>query len=97
MRVPTSATLLTASMGSPLRGPLGGVAELFSYPGTSGPAGASSAVGFLLGPTLQVRPWLVLDAGAILNVRNMGANAAYAGVTYNAGRIPGFPPRRREE
>ena len=97
MRVPTSATLLTASMGSPLRGRLGAAAELFSYPGTGGPAGASSAFGFVCGPTLQVRRWLVLDAGAILNVRNMGANAAYAGVTYNAGRIPGFPLRRRGE
>lgn len=95
--VPTSATLLTASFGTPIRGPLGGVAELFSYPGTDGPAGAPTAVGFLFGPTLQLKPWLVLDAGAILNARNMGANAVYAGVTYNVGRIPGFPvPHRRE-
>ncbi len=93
--IPTSATLLAASFGTPIRGRLGGVAELFSYPGTGGPAGASSAVGFLFGPTLQVRPWLVLDAGAILNVRNLGANAAYAGLTYNAGRIPGFPSLQR--
>ncbi len=91
---PTSATLLTASTGAQIRGSLGGVAELFSFPGTGGPAGTSTAMGFLFGPTFQVRPWLVLDAGAILNVRNMGANAAYAGLTYNAGRIPGFPPRR---
>jgi len=35
----------------------------------------------------------VLDAGAILNVRNLGANALYAGATYNAGRIPGFATR----
>ena len=94
---PVSATLLTASFGTPIRGPFGGVAELFSYPATSGPAGAATSVGFLFGPTLQIKPWLVLDAGAILNVRNMGANAAYAGLTYNAGRIPGFPGRRRGE
>lgn len=87
--VPTSATLLTASLGSPIHGAVGGVAELFSYPGTSGAAGTSTQVGFLVGPTLQVRPWLVLDAGAILNVRNLGANAIYAGATYNAGRIAG--------
>lgn len=93
--VPTSATLLTASFGTPISGPIGGVAELFGYPRTSGPAGAPTAVGFLFGPTLQIRPWLVLDAGAILNVRNMGANAAYAGLTYNVGRIPGFPLPRR--
>lgn len=93
--IPTSATLLVASFGTPIRGPLGGVAELFSYPGTAGPAGTSTMVGFLFGPTLQLRPWLVLDTGAILNVRNLGANAAYAGFTYNVGRIPGFPSPRR--
>ncbi len=93
--IPTSATLVTASFGTPVSGLIGAVAELFGYPATSGPSGAPTAVGFLFGPTLQVRPWLVLDAGAILNVRNMGANAAYAGVTYNVGRIPGFPVLRR--
>ncbi len=92
--VPTSATLLTVSTGSPIGGPVGGVAELFAYPGTGGVAGTSTAIGFLFGPTLQVRPWLVLDGGAILNVRNIGSNAVYAGFTYNVGRIPGFPSRR---
>jgi hypothetical protein len=86
--IPTSATLLTASFGAPLRGPLGGVAELFAFPATSGPAGTETMVGFLIGPTWQVAPWLVLDAGAILNVRNMGGNAGYAGLTFNAGRLP---------
>jgi hypothetical protein len=88
---PINATFLTASFGTQFTGPLGGVAELFSYPGTGGPAGTSTQMGFLFGPTLEIAPWLVLDAGAILNVRNMGGNAAYAGVTYNVGRIPGFP------
>ncbi|HEY8309423.1 MAG TPA: hypothetical protein VIG47_02650 [Gemmatimonadaceae bacterium] len=87
---PTSATLLTASFGVPIRGGFGAVAETFAYPGTSGLAGTPTSIGFLVGPTLQARPWLVFDAGAILNVRNLGANAAYAGVTYNAGHIPGF-------
>lgn len=94
---PTSATLLTASLGSPISGPMGGVVELFGYPGTGGAAGMSTQMGFLFGPTLQVKPWLVLDAGAILNVRNLGANAIYAGVTYNAGRVPGWPARGRTE
>ena len=85
--VPTSATLLAASLGAPLRGRVGSVVELFAYPSTSGAAGTGTQVGFLLGPTLQLHPWLVLDAGAILNVRNLGANALYAGVTYNAGRL----------
>lgn len=85
---PIHATLLTASLGSPLRGPIGGVAELFSYPATNGPSGTPTMIGFLVGPTWQATPWLVFDAGAILNVRHMGANAAYAGLTFNAGRLP---------
>lgn len=88
---PTSATLVTASFGTPLRGPVGGVAELFAYPGTGGPVGQHPALGVLIGPTLQLHPWLVLDAGAILDVQGLGANAAYAGLTYNVGRIPGWP------
>ncbi|MEO7041207.1 MAG: transporter [Gemmatimonadaceae bacterium] len=91
---PINATLLTASFGTPIAGPLGGVAEVFSNPATTGPAGTATSVGFLFGPTYQVQPSLVLDAGAILNVRNMTGNAIYAGVTYNVGRIPGFPATR---
>jgi len=91
---PVNATLLTASFGAPIHGPLGAVAELFSYPGTSGPSGTPPETGFLTGPTLQVRPWLIFDAGVILNVQHMGANAAYAGLTYNVGRIPRFPIAR---
>jgi len=91
---PINATLLTASFGAPIAGAVGGVAEVFSTPATSGPAGTATSVGFLFGPTYQVRPSLVLDAGAILNVRNMTGNAIYAGLTYNVGRIPGFPAVR---
>jgi hypothetical protein len=89
LTAPRDASLLTASLGSPLRGRIGGVAELFAYPGTSGPAGVPPAIGFLFGPTVQLRPWLVLDAGAILDVEGMGANAGYAGLTWNAGSITG--------
>jgi hypothetical protein len=85
--IPRDAALLTASLGMPLAGRIGAVAELFAYPGTSGPAGAPPAIGFLVGPTMQLQRWLVLDAGAILNVQQIGANAFYAGLTWNAGRI----------
>jgi hypothetical protein len=88
--VPTSATVLAASFGTPIRGPLGAVAELFDFPGTGGPAGQGPALGVTVGPTWQMRPWLVFDAGAVLDVRGLGANAVYAGVTYNVGRIPGW-------
>lgn len=91
---PINATLLTASFGTPVAGALGGVAEVFSTPATTGPAGTETSIGFLFGPTYQVQPWLVLDAGAILNVRNMAGNALYAGLTYNVGRITGFPTMR---
>ena len=93
--VPLDATLLTASLGAPIFGAVGGVAELFSYPGTSGPTDTPPAVGFLTGPTLQLKPWLVLDVGVILNVQHMQANTVYAGVTYNIGRIPGLPTTHR--
>ncbi len=91
---PINATLLTASFGAPIDGAIGGVAEVFSMPATSGSAGTETSVGVLFGPTYQVQPSLVLDAGAILNVRNMTGNAIYAGLTYNLGRIPGFPAMR---
>jgi hypothetical protein len=85
--IPRDASLLTASLGMPLAGRLGAVAELFAYPGTSGAAGARPSIGFLLGPTVQLHPWFVLDAGAILDVEGMGANAIYAGLTWNAGKL----------
>ncbi len=91
---PVNATLLTASFGAPIRDALGAVVELFTYPGTSGASGTPPQIGVLAGPTLQVRPWLVFDAGVILNAQHMGGNSAYAGLTYNVGRIPGFPASR---
>ena len=86
-RAPRTATLLTASAGTTVSGALGWVLELFAYPGTSGPAGTPPQVGLLSGPTLTVRPWLVLDAGFIANVHGFPANSAYAGVTWNVGRV----------
>ena len=85
--IPRDASLLTASLGMPIGGRLGGVAELFAYPGTGGAAGARPSIGFLVGPTVQLHRWFVLDAGAILDVQGMGANAVYAGLTWNAGKI----------
>jgi hypothetical protein len=68
------------------------VAELFGLPGSSGPAGAPPVVGFLTGPTFEVGPSVVVDAGAILNVSGLGDTAFYAGVTWNMGRVWGAPP-----
>jgi hypothetical protein len=43
-------------------------------------------VGLLLGPTCTVRPSLVLDAGAIVDVSRLGGHAGYVGLTANLGR-----------
>ena len=72
--------------GRSISGPLGAVVEVFGFPGTTGPAGVPPQVGLLFGPTFAVRPSLVLDAGAIVNVRRLGGNAAYVGLTANLGR-----------
>ena len=97
---PRTATLWTASFGFPLRRQLGWVGELFGYPATSGPAGQSSIVAILTGPTLVVRPWLALDAGVIQPLTGPQPQALYAGVVWNAGRLwparsarPRSPPR----
>jgi hypothetical protein len=83
---PESSTIWAVSFGRPVAGPLGGVVEVFGFPGTSGAAGGPPQVGLLFGPTFALRPSLVLDAGAIVNVRHLGGNAAYLGLTANLGR-----------
>jgi hypothetical protein len=82
---PKQSTVWAVSGGRPIAGPLGAVVEVFGFPGTTGPAGGPPQVGLLFGPTFAVRPSLVLDAGAIVNVRRLGGNAAYVGLTANLG------------
>ncbi len=89
-QAPQTATLWTASFGGPAGGRVGWVAELYGYPATSGPAGADSIVALLLGPTLRVREWLVLDVGVIGAITGPQPRAVYAGVVYNVGRIWSF-------
>lgn len=84
---PRTASLWTASFGGPARGKLGWVAELYGYPATSGPAGAAATVAFLAGPTVEIREWLVLDAGGIVRITGPQPRALYAGVVYNVGRL----------
>jgi hypothetical protein len=86
---PRNATIWTASFGFPVRGTVGWVAEAYGYPGTSGASGAPPIVAVLTGPTLLVRPWLALDAGAILRVAGNQPRAAYAGGVVNTGRVWG--------
>jgi hypothetical protein len=84
---PRTATLWTASFGGSVAGPLGWTVELYGYPATAGPAGTASIVALLGGPTLLVRPWLALDAGAIIPLTGPQPRAFYMGCVYNAGRL----------
>ena len=86
-RVPTFASLWTVSVGAEVRGPLGWVAELYGYPGTSGPSGAAAIVGLLTGPTYAVWPWLACDAGMIAPVTGPQPWALFAGTVVNAGKL----------
>lgn len=90
---PRTATVWTASFGGTIAGPANWTAELFGYPGTSGPAGAAPTVAFLVGPTFTVRSSLVLDVGIIAPIAGRQPRAVYAGVVYNAGRIWGTATR----
>ncbi len=86
-----NATLWTVSTGFPVAGPVSWAAELFGYPGTSGPAGTRPIVAFLTGPTFKLQRSVVLDAGMIFDVEGFGATAVYAGITWNMGWLPSFP------
>lgn len=92
-RAPVSSTFWTCSLGVEFSDRLGWVAEVFGYPGTAGPAGSPAVVAFLTGPMLVLRKSLVVDVGAIVNVSGFGGTAAYAGLTWNMGRL-WSPPRR---
>ena len=41
-----------------------------------------------IGPTFVLNPSVVIDAGAVINVWGLGANAVYVGLTWNVGRLP---------
>src|ERR1043166_5755970 len=64
-KAPRTATIWTASFGFPISGPVGGTAEIFGYPRTTGAVGSDAIAALLLGPTLLVRQWLAVDAGFI--------------------------------
>ena len=84
---PRDATLWAAAFSGPFPGRFGWNAEIFGFPGTSGPARSAPIVGITVGPTWQPRPWIAFDAGAIVRVTGPQANAAYAGLTWNLGQL----------
>lgn len=84
---PKAASLWTASFGGPASGNLGWVAELYGYPSTEGPAGKSSIVALLMGPTYLAKNWLEFDTGIIIPVTGPQPHAIYAGTVINLGRL----------
>ena len=84
-RAPKMASMWTASFGFPIDGPLGGVAEVFGYPRTTGPVGAKGTAALLVGPTYLVREWLAVDTGIIVPIAGEQAHAAYFGFVWNLG------------
>lgn len=90
---PTTASVWTTSLGFPVAGPVGWVAEVYGYPGTSGPAGSAPIVALLTGPTFGVRSWLAMDAGLITPIAGPQPHALYAGLVWNVGRAWRAAPR----
>jgi hypothetical protein len=84
---PKRASFWTAALGLPVTGTLGWAAELYGVPGTAGPRGAAPLLATLFGPTWTPRPWLELDAGAIVPVSGPQPHALYAGLVWNTGRL----------
>jgi hypothetical protein len=86
-RAPHESSMWAMSFGGPLHGQLGWAAELYGFPATSGPAGDRSVLATLLGPTMKVRGWLVVDTGVIIPIAGPQPRALYAGGAYNIGRV----------
>lgn len=84
---PKDATLWTASFGGQAIGKLGWVFEVFGYPRTTGPAGASSTVAVLAGPTFLMHKWAAFDIGVISPLAGPQPRAAYVGTVINLGRV----------
>jgi hypothetical protein len=84
---PNNSTWWTAAAAFPFVGRLGWAAEVFGFPGTTGPSGAPPIVAFLTGPTFALKPSLVLDAGAVFDIEGWGGTAIYGGLTWNLGRL----------
>lgn len=84
--IPRDSALWTISFGGPARGAIGWVAEVYGYPGTSGPAGQAPIVALLFGPTMSARSWLAFDAGFIAPLGGPQPKAVYLGGVWNIGR-----------
>jgi hypothetical protein len=84
---PRDATLWTVSGGGPVYESLGWVAEVFGFPGTTGPSGNRGTVACLTGPTFTIAKWFIVDAGAIVPLTGPQPHSWYAGLTWNVGKL----------
>ena len=84
---PRRASVWTVSFGGPVAGAVGWTAEVYGYPGTSGPAGTAPIVALLAGPTLLARPWLAFDLGVIATLAGPQPRALYCGAVWNLGKL----------
>ena len=86
-RAPQWASVWTVSGAVPISGSLGWTAEIFGYPETRGPAGASATAAILTGPTMDLGSRAVLDCGGIIHLRGSQPDALYAGLVWNLGHL----------
>ncbi len=84
---PRTSTMWTIAAGIPVHGAWGWALECYGYPHTSGPAGATSIVALLTGPTYVVRPELALDFGVIEPITGAQPRAFYLGIVTSLGRL----------
>ena len=84
---PRDSTVWAVAAALPIAGRVGWAAEVYGYPGTSGPERKPSCGGLLTGPNFTVSSSLVLDAGAIFDIEGFGGTSVYAGLTWNIGRL----------
>ena len=84
---PRDSTVWAVAAALPIAGRVGWAAEVYGYPGTSGPNGGPPVVALLTGPNVTVRQSLVLDAGAIFDIEGFGGTSVYVGLTWNIGRL----------
>lgn len=81
------SALWTFSFGFPVAGRLSWVAEVFGQPTIDG-SGAASTAALLTGPTLLLDRAFNVDVGLITPFHGDMPNAIYAGLVWNAGRLP---------
>lgn len=84
---PRHASLWAAAASGPVHRSVGWMSEVFGFPATTGTSGSGASVGLIEGVTLQVRKWLVLDAGVAIPVRGPQPHALFTGLTCNIGSL----------